>query len=268
MFACDLLITLLLATTPAAHEPPSDDEVLRLAETAFQEGIRARDNLEEAQKAFARAAAHYDELRRREFESAALYRNQGNAYLLADDPAQAILAYRRGLRLAPDDPGLRAPLDDARERFVYVSPGSPVRPPSTDRPLWLPRLAPAWGVGFVALFYGMACVGVTRWLMTRKAWLLGVAAAAFALALLLAADLAIDERARYEDKRHPLVIVARDGVFLHKGNGWSYPRREDLPLSRGVEARLLFTRGEWVQVELAGGDVGWLPRAHVLLAAP
>jgi hypothetical protein len=35
--------------------------------------------------------------------------------------------------------------------------------------------------------------------------------------------------------------------------------------NRGVEARLLFARGDWLQIELAGGEVGWVPRRLVLV---
>ena len=50
-----------------------------------------------------------------------------------------------------------------------------------------------------------------------------------------------------------------------QGNGMSYPPRRDLPLSRGVEARLLYNRGAWLQVQLASGEVGWLARSDVLV---
>jgi hypothetical protein len=58
----------------------------------------------------------------------------------------------------------------------------------------------------------------------------------------------------------PLVVILDDGVLLRKGDGLAYPPRYDTPLNRGAEARLLFERGGWLQVELAGGEVGWVPR--------
>ena len=66
----------------------------------------------------------------------------------------------------------------------------------------------------------------------------------------------------------PLVVIADDGVLLRKGNGLTYPPRYDTPVNRGVEARLLFDRGEWLQIELAGGEVGWVPRRYVLVDEP
>ena len=55
-----------------------------------------------------------------------------------------------------------------------------------------------------------------------------------------------------------------------KGDGLAFPPRYGAPLNRGVEARLLFERGDWLQIELSGGEVGWVPRAYALVdeAAP
>src|SRR5262249_34338620 len=59
--------------------------------------------------------------------------------------------------------------------------------------------------------------------------------------------------------------AAGAGVRLRRGGGATSPPRYDTPLNRGVEARLLFARGDWLQVELAGGEVGWVPRRSVLI---
>jgi hypothetical protein len=67
---------------------------------------------------------------------------------------------------------------------------------------------------------------------------------------------------------HPLVVIAQDRVPLRNGNGVLYPPRWETPLNSGVEARLQFERGDWLQIELAGGQTGWVPRAAVLLDAP
>ena len=63
--------------------------------------------------------------------------------------------------------------------------------------------------------------------------------------------------------------IQNGGIDMHAhqdpdSNGPSYGRYET-PLHAGVEGRRLFVRGDWVQIELAGGEVGWLPREHVLV---
>ena len=63
-------------------------------------------------------------------------------------------------------------------------------------------------------------------------------------------------------------IVTRDGAHLRTGNGPSYPDRVTTPLARGAEAVVLFRRGDWCQIELPTGEVGWLAKPELLVAVP
>lgn len=260
MAGTGLIFSLLFAIIDITG--PTDAEILRAAETAFDHGLRAQGK--EATSAFALAAAHYDKLRHRGIRNSALYRNQGNAFLLAGDLPRAILAYRRGLHLAPNDADLRDQLAHAREQVAYSVPGSFGRPPVDSWPPWLPH--PTNGLCFITLIvsYSLAWLAGTRWLMTRHGELLAAASLALVLATVPAAYLAWDEWTRCEELHHPLVIVAADNVALAKGNGRLYPTYPT-PLPRGVEARLRFERGDWLQIELAGGEIGWLPRRAVVM---
>jgi uncharacterized protein YraI len=56
-------------------------------------------------------------------------------------------------------------------------------------------------------------------------------------------------------------VVNRD-LPLRAGNGAEYPAKLDLP--RGCEVRRLVERGDWLQVETAGGAIGWVPRDAVV----
>ena len=187
---------------------------------------------------------------------------------MAGDLPRALLSYRRGLRLAPADPALRANLAHAREHVTYPGPGELGRPAVDNRPPWLPYLRPNLRLLLCFCLYSLGWLGITRWWMIRQAALLRFAVLAFGLAGLLAARLAVDEWSQRQESLHPLVVLAADGVVLRKGNSSLYPPRYDTPLNRGVEARLLFERGDWLQIELAGGQVGWVPRATALVDAP
>jgi tetratricopeptide (TPR) repeat protein len=255
-----LILGLLLTPALAGAEPP-DGELLSRAEAAFAEG--AASDGRTAQQPFLQAAADYEALRQRGVNNAPLYLNQGNAYLLAGDLPRAILAYRRGLRLAPRDPALLRHLDYAREQVVHVAPGSFGRPPVDHWPPWLLYPPPGLAVLLASLFYGAACLGWTRWLMTRRRWPAVGAGAAFLLAAVLAAHAAVAAAAERTDRLRPPVVIASESVPLHRGNGHSYPAYP-WPLPRGTEARLLFERGPWLQIELTGGEVGWVQRADVV----
>src|ERR1700687_56415 len=139
---CFMLIGTLFMTGLVDDFPESDLEVLNRAEVAFQSGIRARETSEEA-KQFQVAAEYYGELGRRGIQNPDLYKNRGNACLLAGDWPKAILAYRRGLRLNPNDTQMRANLSYARDQVVYSSADNFARPHVGFWPPWLPQLTPS-----------------------------------------------------------------------------------------------------------------------------
>jgi hypothetical protein len=241
-------------------------ELLRQAQEAFAEGVRLRDDADAARPQFRRAADLFEELRQHGAANPALFRDQGNACFLAGDLPGAILAYRRGLRLAPVDGTLQRLLGAAREQVVYRQSGTFARPPTVARPPWLPRLSPTAGLRLAWVAYALGWLTLTRWWMVRRAAFLWLAVGAFGVTALLAVAVGLEEfQARDADAR-PLVVIAEDGVLLRRGNGEAYPRRYETPVNRGVEARLLFERGDWLQIELTGGETGWVPRKYVLIA--
>jgi hypothetical protein len=258
-----VLLTALLA--PAATD---DAAVLHQAEESFAEGVRRREEPDQARPLFRRSADLFEELRRRGAANPALFRDQGSACLLADDLPGAILAYRRGLRLAPNDRGLQELLAAARAQVVYKQPGAFARPPAPSLPPWLPRLPLRGALVLTFAAYALGWLSVARWVMLRRGPWLSLGLTAFAVMALLALAVAAEEWHERDLDERPVVVIAQDGVLLRKGNGLAYPRRHETPLNRGVEARLLFQRGEWAQIELSGGETGWVPRGYVLIDRP
>ena len=261
------VVALVLAVSPS-HAAPSDDAAIaREAEELFLEAARLRDNPTVAQTLRCQAARRYELLRQRGIDSAGLERNSGNAWLLAGDLPRAILAYRRGLKIAPADTTLQSSLAYARAQVVYSGAAPFARPAAEYCPAWLLHVPVHWQFFFGVAFYSLGWLLGVRWWMVRRPTLLVLAGGVFFLSAVFVADLAIDEMVLRQEVKYPLVVISEDGVVLHKGNGFSYPRRTDTPLNRGVEARLRFVRGDWLQIELASGLVGWVPRTSVLVDA-
>jgi hypothetical protein len=258
------LLSLLLATGYTAPEL-SDVDLAGQAEAAFREGVGLRDDAAAARPHFRQAAGCYDELRRRGVGGAALYRNLAHAWLLAGDLPRAILTYRQGLRLWPSDRGLRSDLTAARELVTAPSLG---RAPAEARPPWWSRLGAGPLTALAALSYLLGCLCLTRWWMTRRGRLLTAGLMALAMAGGLGTFAAVEAHDITEAEAHPLLVITEDGVLLRRGDGLRFPRRYETPANRGVEARLLFERGDWLQVELSGGEIGWFPRGYALLDSP
>jgi len=255
-------LLLLLIPSGVRGATDADRRLLDQAAAAFQQGVHARGTSEET-KWFRKSATAFEQLRLRGFQSPALLRDEGNARLLANDLPGAILAYRRGLELAPNDRGLRTRLLYARAQVAYPPGSSLGRQPISRWPPWLPQPTPT--AGWVVLFcmYGLAWILLGRWWVTHDTKLLTGAGVSMGLAVVIAVGLAWHFSQQHETMTHPLVVIAQDDVYLFKGNGPLYERRYHTPLNRGVEARQRLERHGWLQIELAGGEIGWVPRSAV-----
>jgi hypothetical protein len=262
---CLLLIGLLWTGEDAA----SAEAVLQRAEAAFQDGLRQREQPEEARSAFRKAASLYERLRRQGAHNPDLYRNQGNAHFLAGELPEAILAYWRGRQLAPRDAGLRAGQDYARSLVVRSRPNA-FEWPDSEYGLW--RLLGSWQllclVGMAVCLISSLLAALGRVCSTRlqrkPVFIFGIVT--MLAGLLLGLMLSSDADVRRELSLRPLVVIAEDKVPLRTGNGLSYPARpERPPLSRGEEAIQMSRRGDWLQIKLPKGEVGWVNRSSVLV---
>jgi hypothetical protein len=258
------LISLLSGT----NDRPSAEELLRRAEVVFEEGLRLRQKPSESVKAFRDASSLYEQLRQLGAHNADLYRNQGNAYVLAGEVPQALMAYWRGRSLAPRDPALRAGQAYARSLVTRV-PANASDWVDSHYQLW--KLLGAHQTHFlVAMGTAFAlcalAILVSAFMPSRRKQAFYLVLAALLVGELLGLCLASDGAVRRELAVRPLVVVAEDGVHLRTGNGLCYPARSDRPpLNRGEEAILLRQRGEWLQIQLPRGEVGWVNQSSTLV---
>lgn len=256
MSATVLVLLAVISTAPSAS---TDAELLAATERAFAEGTSLKHDAAKARPTFARAAAGYDELWQRGHHNSELALNRAYAHRLAGNLPRAIAALHEGLTAARWSRPLQVALEDARSAVSYPLVGdlaTECRPAVTAT--LSRRMSPAEAWLAAAVFWLLACVGVTRWAMTRAGrWLAFVGLMLAALAILGVFWLR-DEYRREREAEQPLVIVTQD-VVLRRGNTEGYPPRLDAKLPPGVEARELGRRGGWVQVRLAGGAIGWVP---------
>ena len=120
-------------------------------------------------------------------------------------------------------------------------------------------LSPAATMIFGVLFCSGCWVTLAAWWISRRTWLLGVVVLAGALSAASFGRFVLEQRHRLDDANHPLVVIAKDLVELRSGNGNAYPPRYEWRLRRGMEVRCLYERSGWLQIELNGGQVGWIP---------
>ena len=254
---------LALSPSNAVVAGLSDEDMLGRTEGAFARGTQHRDDADTAREWFAAAARGYDELWRRGHHNPALALNRARAHRLAGNLPTALAALYDGLAVTRYDRPLQVALEDARSAVAYPHDGE-LAAQCRPKPAGgiSSRMAPAEAFLAAGLFWLLACLGVARFAMTRvPGWLMFTAIGLVCLAV-LGGLWWQDWRRQTAQRDRPLVIVTNDAA-LKTGNGETWPDRLKSKLPRGVEGRELARRGGWVQVELAGGAVGWLPETAI-----
>jgi hypothetical protein len=267
--AASVIAVALLAAGDHPVPPPAEhgsapSHLLRASEF-FHKGTKEADNSGLARGHYRLAARHYQRVLDEGYDNPLLFWNLGNAHVLADDLPEAILAYRRGLRKYPHERWLSEQLDAARDLVAYPGGTPRQRPPSPDLPMWMLSLGSGcvfYALSFLATAWGF----LGLWLLVRRRLFAILAIGLFLLGGTAGAWWVYVDYRYAQDEHQPFVVVAVNGVTLRRGNGSMYPRHSDLPVvNRGMEARLLHQRGGWVQLQFPGGEVGWVPRATLLV---
>ena len=255
------LVALLLSTVPALAREPV--ETLAAAETAFAEGVALRNDEAKARPAFARAAAGYDVLWNQGFRTPELALNRSRAHRLAGNLPKSIVALHEGLAVTRFARSLQVELEDARAAVQFPSDGELAQCKPQPYAGVSTRMSAADAWFLAGALWLLACAGLARFVMTRNAlWIVVVGLGTTGLTA-LGVLWVLDARDRARDEALPLLIVS-DDVTLRRGNASAFSARFDSVLPKGAEVRALTRRGGWVQVQLPGNAIGWLPETAVL----
>jgi tetratricopeptide (TPR) repeat protein len=245
LVAVSLTLLLLLQ---AAFATPQD--AFRQAEALYQ------------QERYSEAVEIYESIRASGVEDGALYYNLGNAYFKAGRLGLAVLSYERARKLLPGDDDVRANLAFAES---LVSEGIAPQP----LPLavgWVVELYRRAGLGLLAgvtslsFLIGGAAVALLllgRWPALGTA-ALGVLIGAALVSLLAGGSLIA--KVRSESARVEAVVVS-ENAYVRSGPSESSPRLAEI--HEGIKMRVLGEREGFLQISLANGLTGWVPREQV-----
>lgn len=222
-----------------------------------QEAVQAYEKGE-----YQKAADLYESLTKDGYNSADLYYNLGNAYYKVGENAQAILNYERALLYAPNDADLKTNLEIAKLKtvdkidpvekiFIYNWIDS-VRNMNTSNQ-WA-----AIAVGAFILFLG--CFAL--YFIGGKVWMKKIAF--FSAILLFILILFANSAASAQKER----LVNRDYaiVFAKSITAKSTPADSGTDLfvlHDGTKVKVKSKVGEWYEVELADGNIGWIPSSKL-----
>lgn len=193
------------------------------------------------------------------YTSAGLEYNLGNAYFKAGDLARSILHWERALVLSPGDADTRANLELARSLTVDAVEPLPTFWLFTAIDWWIELWPRALLLTLVAAAWLAVAAGVVVriWARGDAAARLGtwVATAGAAAILLLGSTLLVRELGL---GRAEHAIIMREAVAVRSAPA----EQDDLTLfevHEGTRVRVDQRTGEWAEVVLEDGKVGWIP---------
>lgn len=198
-------------------------------------------------------------------ENGKLYYNIGNTYFRLGDVGNAILNYRRAERYVPNDPNLHQNLEFARARRLdHVELKQRTRILRTLFFWHYDFSLRARAMLFTAAFALVWILSAVR-LYHRRTFLNYALAGCGALAALMLASILVEEQLR--QRTRPGVILSEEAI-AREGDSRTYAPSFREPLHAGTEFVLLEDRADWLYVELADGQRGWVPAHDAGLVRP
>lgn len=192
------------------------------------------------------------------YESGPAYYNMGNCYYKIQDTGKAILHYERARKFIPGDEDLKANLALANLTVVdKITARSEFLLFRIVRGLThlLPKSILVWIVGGSYLVCVMFLI---FWIVSRKRFLrvLGYRAGVFFGIIFLVFGLSLIHQLREEQQRIEGIILA-DKVDVMSAPSVD-EGMEVFSLHEGTKVRIDQRSGEWVEIILADGKVGWV----------
>src|SRR5262249_16832221 len=142
------------------------------------------------------------------------------------------------------------------------------RPDADAWPVWLRRptlaaLAAVLVSSYLLTWFAAACA-----FTLRRTQFVVLAGLLVLITMVLGTAFWYELRQAEIDRRMPLVVLANNTPF-QRANAVSSPQPPPLPvLPRGMEVRQLHRRGDWLQIRLSSGEVGWIHASNALVVMP
>jgi len=257
LFCAGLLsppVSRAIGNSRLARETLQED--IRQALAEFDEGLQIQsEHPQRARQLFRSSAQRFSSVVAVGVVNGPLEFNIGNCYMQAGDLGQAILHYRRALRLTPRDPMLAENLALARSRCLTAIKPAPGSAFIRNVLFWHYSTSRAERARAAVGFYALTWVCLILRQVGRRRLMFGWTIGGGAMTILLASSVVADH---WMDRNVPDGVVTIMDVVVQKGPGQGYQRQFEQPLQAGVEFRLRERRGDWWKIELADRQTGWI----------
>lgn len=237
---------------------------LSFANTSGMESLLAKGHQQYDEGLYNEAIETYQSILDKNFESAQLYYNLGNAYFKINDLASAILYYEKAKKISPNDEDIMYNLGVANSRIVDKIENVP----QIIFKRWWNQFyntfsANSWAkVAIVLFIITLILTGV--YLLSRNRF---IKKSFFVLGLIFlllsASSFFVSYQKYYYTKNHKEAILFASTLTVK-----SSPNRNSVDLfviHEGTKVYILDQVGEWVEIRIANGSVGWLPVNEIKL---
>lgn len=205
---------------------------------------------------FAEAADAYEAILADGNESADLYYNLGYSYFKQGMLGKAIINFERSKRLNPSDPDVIVNLSQA---YALTDKLQEVEPMLISK-MWNgfrdSLNYDGWAVVFIVLFV-LTLTGAGFFLFMNSVRLRKIgffAGAIFAILAIVSLSISLNKRAEALDCDDAIIMVSSVTLATSPDKNAT----EMAVLHEGTPVRIIDTLGDWVEVRLKDGNVGWL----------
>ncbi len=195
-------------------------------------------------------------------ESPELYYNLGNAYFRDNQIGKAILNYNRALLLSPGDSDIRHNLRFANTRIEdKIVPSNRFFLADWFNSIQNLFNSNTWGIIAIVLFFlFLGCMSIFLFVrilwMRKSAFYTGIVI----FVLVIAANVFAFNQKNVRIHRNSAVIMA-PAVSIRTSPD---PNSKELfQLHEGTTVKIRKTDGDWHEIEIANGSVGWIPKEYI-----
>ena len=205
----------------------------------------------------------YEGLLENKGESAAIYYNLGNAYYKDGQIAPAILNYERALLLSPADGDIRFNLQMAKQRSVdKIEPLGEFFLAKWFHAVQNLASADRWGtIGIICFLLCLVCLSVFFFSRQRRFKQIGFYSAVVLLAIVVVANVFASNQADEITNRTEAIVFSPTVTVK------SSPDQSGTDLfviHEGTKVSIKSTLGEWSEISLEDGNVGWMPSKDIV----